>query len=208
MKNSRIRLGRTRAALLGVTALVAVVAACEARVPTSAEIQDADVAAIERKARDANLLDKQAMLTEYRIDGREATAKEVHALKPIDVAGVEVSKDGGTNRVYVNTMKETAGQQMVGGRARTLLPSKVAGAALHVDSTKPSADTLVMLPSRTKFDGLYIIDGEIASEEQFGRLTKAPDRIESIEIIKGEAALRAWPNAKARNGVIRVTTKK
>ena len=59
---------------------------------------------------------------------------------------------------------------------------------------------------KRKFDGLLLIDGRITDASELDRI--APDRIESVEVIKGAAATQAFTDPRAANGVIKVTLKK
>jgi outer membrane receptor for ferrienterochelin and colicin len=53
--------------------------------------------------------------------------------------------------------------------------------------------------------GLILIDGEKKTKKELDALS--PDQIKSVEILKGEAAIKAYgPDAK--DGVIKITTKK
>ena len=66
------------------------------------------------------------------------------------------------------------------------------------------ADTSVSITTKGP-DPLYLIDGQKASKAQIERLS--PDRISSVEVIKGEAA-RSRFGAEGANGVVYITTKK
>ena len=55
------------------------------------------------------------------------------------------------------------------------------------------------------FDGLLIIDEKIVASTALQQLD--PARIESVEVIKGNAATERYSDPRAANGVIKVTTK-
>ena len=56
------------------------------------------------------------------------------------------------------------------------------------------------------FDGLLIVDGVITSSSALSSMS--PDRIESVEVVKGDAANRLYNDPRAANGVIVIKTKK
>jgi TonB-dependent SusC/RagA subfamily outer membrane receptor len=53
--------------------------------------------------------------------------------------------------------------------------------------------------------GLIFVDGEKKTKKEMDALS--PDQIKSVEILKGEAAIKAY-GAEAKDGVIKITTKK
>ena len=53
---------------------------------------------------------------------------------------------------------------------------------------------------------LFIVDGVIAGDS-FSLNSLSPESIERIEVVKGAAARRLYSDARALNGVIRITTK-
>ena len=54
-------------------------------------------------------------------------------------------------------------------------------------------------------DPLFIVDGKEMSREEFKKYS--PSKIEKIEVLKGEAAMKKYGD-RAKDGVIEVTTKK
>jgi TonB-dependent SusC/RagA subfamily outer membrane receptor len=52
---------------------------------------------------------------------------------------------------------------------------------------------------------LAILDGKEVSEQEINAIT--PDKIQSINVLKGEAAIKKYGD-KAKNGVVEITTKK
>ena len=81
---------------------------------------------------------------------------------------------------------------------------------MKADGTADSSRTLVigesvrMSPAKSTFEGLIFVDGVKATEEA---MKMSPDRIQSIEVIKGAAAEKLYGPEGAK-GVIRITTKK
>lgn len=185
MTTPRARHAGTRLALaLGLT-LAAVLAACESTLPTTAEVEQMDVARTEQrlKVRDDSMV-------RYFVDGRQVTASEARAVPAESITTVRVmraDRGDGANEIRVET-----------GKARTeALPSKVAVSELTPAPRESRA---------RRFDGLVFIDGVLATSATMNALP--PDRIATIDVLKGETAKALYPDEPAAaNGVIRITTK-
>jgi beta-lactamase regulating signal transducer with metallopeptidase domain len=100
MNAPHVRLKLLRGAALAVLGGSALLAACETRMPTAAEIEKMDVAAAETGAQRLSLLSfGENGKVEYRIDGVVADAEAARALAPDDIAHIDVrreSRDGVT----------------------------------------------------------------------------------------------------------------
>jgi hypothetical protein len=181
------KFARLRGSLVGFAALSLLVVACEAKLPTSAEIDQMDVAGAEKAAVQAMASSKTA---EYRIDGVVSTAEQAHALRPEQIATMNVSQSDGSGSGH-NIIRITThdAAQPVALRRRT------------VDTTalrKRLGDT---------FNGLLVVDGSIVDPAVLSKID--PDHIASIDVLKGTAARALYPaDSAAANGVIRVITKK
>ncbi|MFL5538831.1 MAG: M56 family metallopeptidase [Longimicrobiaceae bacterium] len=90
---------RTRALALGALSALALVGACEARMPTAAEIEALDarhVEAVFSDGRNGNVV--------FTVDGREVTAEEARAIAAESIVRVDVRKgDAGVNQVAIIT---------------------------------------------------------------------------------------------------------
>ena len=159
----------------GAVAAAALLAACESKLPTSAEIENMDAASAVAQA--SRLPGVDSTRTLYVIDGKSATGEQARTLTASRIASVEVVK--GADRT-----------------AQVRLRTKVA------DSLTLPATTV----RKTGFDGLFIIDDRPVSAETANSLS--PDRISSIEVIKGASATRLYSDPRAANGVIKITMKK
>ena len=203
---------RTLARTAGLTALAlaGLLAACEVRVPTTAQIEQMD-------GRTVNTwLDSAVGTTnaEYYIDGKRATAAEANALTTAKVVAVRV--DVIPRRVDIRTQPLPVFASDVGQSADSTLSAKVTQGAVApgtrrvtaVSSTEPRVSIATRIDksqSREPFAGLAIIDGKIRDSDAVLQLD--PKRIQSIEVIKGARALELYPHeARARNGVITVKT--
>lgn len=207
---------------------LAIVAACGAELPTSAELDGMDAAtATARIAAVAPSASKQ-----YYIDGRAATEVEALAVSADRLASIEVMKqDKGAHAIRLTTKPATttasaaspakAGSPVVtmkidaiDSTATALRIANVAtalatSAERSERSTEPGTVRLVgekiqATPTTRSTDVLVFVDGVRATEDA---MKMPPDRIQSIEVIKGAAAEKLYGPEGAK-GVIRITTRK
>ncbi|HEX6965323.1 MAG TPA: M56 family metallopeptidase [Gemmatimonadaceae bacterium] len=219
MKPQRHRFVRARSGVLALFAGLAVVVACETQLPTSAEVEKMDVASAEKLAHKVTFVSDSTAT--YWIDGVRASAEQARALGADQIAQIEFTKAGmmmdydkttlnaeGGAQIYITT-KNAAGAPPHFVRVKAEPQNVSPLAAAHDSGTaehgiRSSADTLRITGSKT-FDGLLVIDGVVSNIAALQSLT--PDKIQSIEVIKGPAATKLYSDPKAANGVIRVTTK-
>ena len=210
MNRSRTRLALVRTALLGAVATLSVAMACEARLPTSAEVDAMNVASLEKTATKAKLLDEAAVKNAiYKVNGEVVSAEQAHALDSKDIATVNVTKSSGENgkgdRVYTYVNIATnKGEAKDGGtpvffRKRVSEGGEEPGAAAGIEAKRG------MMKTRDRFSGLLFVDGVRAPEDALSKL--APSDIVSIDVLKGEAAAKISSDPAAANGIIKVTTK-
>lgn len=187
-------------------ATLAFAAACGAELPTSAELEGLDVAAAEKRAFVA-VPDMTA--ASYVVDGKPATEQEAKAIGANRIASIEIQKQG-KNRSVVRITTQQPGAT-VAARTDSAAPLYKKGTlvAVRANGTADSSRTLVIgdsiryTPSK-RFEGLIFVDGVKASEDA---MKMSPDRIASVEVIKGAAAEKIY-GPEGANGVIRITTKK
>ena len=199
MTTRRPRFAAARGATLAALALGATLAACEAALPTAAEVDRMDAASATERAQRMKMLSADDTLTTYSIDGVAASAEQANLLSPEQIASVEVRKADGHGEVRITTRAYAEANGLAMPEAGTRLRMRVQG---------PVGDTVEFpLESRERtFTGLILIDGVKADQAAMRALS--PDRIESVEVIKGPAAMQQHPDPEAANGVIRITTKK
>ena len=183
---------RTRALALGALATLALVGACEARMPTAAEIDALDVRRAEA------VLPAGSQQVVYMIDGRVATPAEAHALAAESILQIDVSKGGpGSSEVAIITRAGAAA-------ARDDSPPIVVPA-----DTTPGARVMVRrlngASARPESSPIILIDGVRADAAALQALRT--DQIERVDVIKGAAARQLFNEPQADQGVIRVTTK-
>jgi TonB-dependent SusC/RagA subfamily outer membrane receptor len=198
---------------------LAIVAACGAELPTSAELEGMDVAAAERRA---FVVAPSLTAAGYEVDGKRVTEKEAKALAAERIASIEIVKQDRTRSlVRIATLpKATAAAPSAtsdSGAKQILAVVRDDGAkqilvAVRADGTGDSTRTVVLvadsirpLPARRAFDGLVILDGVPTTEDVMRKLP--PNQIERIEVIKGAAGEKLYGPQGAR-GVIVITTKK
>jgi bla regulator protein blaR1 len=191
------------ASLIGAFGLVAIVAACEARLPTSSEIQGMDVAGAENAVANAGV-SQPGTATEYYLDGRHVPRQQALAVPRDRIASIDVVKRSDPTapatvaEVHVTTMPEDGAISVspeMTIRARGLTETPVGF------TTRGAAPTIFM----KAFNGLLFVDGQPANQDVLHTLD--PDHIQKIEVLKGAAARRLYSDPAAANGVIRITTK-
>lgn len=202
MNRSRTRLALVRTALLGAVATLSVAMACEARLPTSAEVDQMNVASIEKTAMKAKLLAESGEEGRaYYVDDAAVTAAEAHAMGTSRIATVNITKNktpGGKDQVRIYTMRS---------RMRDTIAMKApVTVTLRGDSSANTIETnKISLASKTAFTGIVLIDGVRSTDKALAALS--PNDINTVEIVKGLAAVQEWPDPAAIHGVIKVTTK-
>lgn len=197
MKNMTPRFTLVRTGSLAAIAMLAVAMACEARLPTSADVDKMDVAGAERAMSKTQLLDgKGAMI--YVVNDKIVSAQEAHAIPSERIATMNVDKgatteDGASlSRVRIITTDYTPG----GG------PMKV---RVRIDDGASRSEGERGILSKSAFTGLIFVDGVRAPQNVLSNLK--PEMIESVEVLKGAAATKAYADPAAANGVITITTK-
>lgn len=199
------RFARARAGLFGVLGLALVAAACDTPLPTTAEVQRMDVAALEARTLELRPGGNDQDVT-YYVDDRQVTADEAHALVGDRVVRMDVSHTAtGGSVVRVYTTPEAPGEpageaELPPAAANVQAGTGESGEVVQVDVTAPGRAA-----TADGFGGLLVIDGVISGHDAMARL--APDGIAQVEVIKGDAARRLYDDPRAANGVIRITTK-
>lgn len=160
-------------------------AACEGKTPTAAEVRALDARQAERGA--AMLLGAESGPTTYVVDGASSTREAAMAIPADQIAAVNVNKE------------ETA----TTSRTEIRIVTK-AGAARGLLAGEADAPRVVLRGDAATGSPLILIDGRRATKAEMDALQ--PSGIVSVEVLKGEAAIREYGEA-AKDGVIKVTTK-
>jgi hypothetical protein len=196
MKTTKTKRSYLRAGMLGSAAALMLLAACEAKVPTGPEIEAMDVASASKAVASTRMMEKTRLDSAiFYVDGRQVDAKTANALTPNQIATINVEKSGdhATIRIATNGQAPDPGAR---GESALL-------------RSKRLADTVRIVPApqaSKQFAGLLLIDGVKADPSAMKTLD--PNNIESIEVLKGAAAEKLSSDPLAKNGIIKVTTKK
>lgn len=217
MKTETPKYVLARGGFAAVFGLAALLAACEAKLPTQSDVAQMDAAGAERSLAEAHLVIKPDSV-KYVIDGIEATAIEAHRLRSDTIATVAVrgKTGGGLDTIYLRTLTADAYHKKMeadsvgrlqadavvrgrGGRGDGLATIRSDGGGnANNDAVKVAGEANANVP--------VYIDGVLADMSALKRLNR--DDIASIEVIKGAAAAQLNPDVpNADKGIIKVTTK-
>lgn len=169
-------------AAVGVAAL-AFAAACEADLPTAAQVEQMNAASVEEVVIPKLGIDPAQV--EYVLDGIVVDRSAVAALQPGEIESIAVVR-ADVPRMLVSTKTDAE------------IPVATPGKPLQSRDLKLPYVREVEVPAEKP---LYVIDGVIAGDAEMSRLD--PDRIETVDVVKGDAAKRLYGD-RAANGVIHV----
>ena len=177
MQSRRISHPVARGVTVALVGAAALLAACEAKMPTAADIDHMDAASVERSARQLALTGDTIV---WSVDGKAVSAAEAKAIPSDSIMNVAVNTAvGGPRRINISTL-----------RARNIA---VATTVLIAKDAASSSEQPLLL-----IDG---VRSDLATLKTLDR-----SRIAGVEILKGPAAQQVYGDA-AKNGVIVVTTK-
>jgi beta-lactamase regulating signal transducer with metallopeptidase domain len=196
MKPIRSRHLHLRTGVFAAIGLVAVLAACEAKLPTSAEVQNMDVSGAEMSMKNVNFKIDEA---DYFVDGKPVTSAEAHAIPSTKIASMNVLKvESGRTRIEIATGegKESGFPMTVHMRHAATAADTAQMAKLHVEHAGEM---------KRAFTGVLLVDGVKVPASDMAKLN--PNDIASVNVVKGAKALEISSDPAAANGVIIVTTK-
>jgi beta-lactamase regulating signal transducer with metallopeptidase domain len=137
MNGSRKRYGAASAAVACAIGAVLVLVACEAKIPTSAEIAQMDVAGAQRSAAEGGFLRTPSKTAvDYFINGAPVSGEQARALEARQIGSIEVVRSEpptGRDTIFVTTadrmprplLRTHAGEAFDNGRRETNLHQKV-----------------------------------------------------------------------------------
>ena len=199
MKNTKPRFTLVRTGTLGALAALSILVACEAKLPTSAEVEKMDVASAEKAVVQAKLLDEAgAKNVVYKVDGVVVSADKAHALSAKHIARVNVSKGTLMNTKDSGTVYTTV-NVTTGAGEETGVPMTSVGDKMKISTERGT------LTEKGAFAGLLYVDGVLQPSSSLAALS--PTDIVSVEVLKGAAAAKVSGDPAAANGVIYVTTR-
>jgi len=237
MKTTRSRFMLVRAGALCTGAALLVLAACEAKVPTAADIESMNVASAEKSALDAGLLAKPSV--DFFVNGAKVKAEVARALQAKIIGSIEVVKSElptGRDTIFVTTVDrmpkvraaaayDEAERAKFGSEARgnpqrmkTLSDSnermvahveRELAAVRKIESAGAPATSRQRVAVRTPAG----TGGEPVFMIDGKKVSSAAfsavreDDIAAISVYKGEQALRMSSDPAAKNGVIAVIRK-
>jgi len=206
MKRSVPRFAPLRGGLAAAFALAGVLVACQATLPTDAEIERMDVAAATRTARELAKAKHADTAVTYTVDGAKATLSDVSALAPSELGRVQIvtGTPGTGSQVNIDTRRlppRTPARELGRTQRTARVPDVVAPL---VDSTTGAAPSPSM--SKVTFTGLIFIDGVRSTESQMRLLDRK--QIESVDVLKGPYAAQEYGDPDAAKGVIAIRTKR
>jgi beta-lactamase regulating signal transducer with metallopeptidase domain len=204
MTPTRLKYPLVRAIVTTAFASLALLAACEARLPTSEELDRMTASSATAAARRIAMIDTATV--RYFIDGRTATRAETDKLSAEQIATVNVTQQGaeGGGEVRIVTRTSALGGLRTPPTALTQ-PVAPITSVLGDLRTFPTPPTPPIGPTRTGFTGLMIVDGVIMDPAVANRI--APDQIVTVNVTKGAAAASQYSDPRAANGVITIVTK-
>lgn len=197
MKRRTPRFAAARSIAFAGAALLALLAACEAKLPTATEVADMNAASAERGARKIALISAEdSGATTYKVDGVVVSAAAAKAIAAEKIASIEVEK------------RETASGKTAVISILTRKPGEPAGG--HDVLVRMNGDTTFAAGKGEMkvrhFGGIVLIDGVRVPESAMNSIP--PGDIVSVEVVKGAAATKLFDAPEAVNGVIKITTKK
>jgi beta-lactamase regulating signal transducer with metallopeptidase domain len=200
MKHIVPKYARLRAGVIAVLGATALLAACEAKMPTSAEVEAMDASTAERRL--AVMIPDKDSVREYLVDSKVVTREQAFAVKADDVTEVNVARlPSGVAQLRIRTRGGLAEERVA------LLKddaSQGAGAVRRIART-----TGPLLETPLKGTPMIFIDGVRSSLATLSALDRTT--ITSIDVLKGSALREEYPGFTAdelANGLIRVVTKK
>jgi beta-lactamase regulating signal transducer with metallopeptidase domain len=192
-----------------VVAAVALIAACESKLPTSAQIEKMDGVSATKQVAEAAFV--RVDKVKYLVDGRPTTATEAEKIGAGGLASVRVFKaknpeDSSEVRLSTRAGSDSIGEWKVmvanGEMTDSLFRLRM---QLREESAAIAART-PGLPMKESFNGLLIVDGKVVDASRLKTIN--PETIASVEVIKGSAAAAKYTDLRALGGVIEITLKK
>ena len=219
MTPTRVKYPLIRVLATGAMASLALLASCEAKLPTSEEV-DKMTASTAVKAILGPDVAASGNVT-YYVNDVVVTEAAANALASERIASVNVIQTGARNAGEVRIVtRDVAGARPAASSDKdsTYARITVSRAGENDAGTTITGRRLIESlprtgpifpapgPGREGFTGLMIVDGVITEPTIVNSIS--PDQIVSIDIVKGAAATAQYSDPRAANGVIRITTKK
>jgi len=205
MKPTIPRFAHVRGSIAAAFALAGLLVACQATLPTDAEVDQMDVASATRSARALAKAEHADTAVTYTVDGRTVTSAEATALSAKEVSAVQIvtGQPGELTRINIDTRKPDGVVSSTSPQRRKRAEPGLEAVGTLFDTAQSAAP--MATKSKTSFTGLIFIDGVRSTDAEMRALD--PKQIESVEVLKGVAAQQLY-GPGAVNGVITVKTKR
>lgn len=215
------------ASYMAIVSTIAI-AACESHVPTAADISGLDAASAQTDAAKMFTLTSDSLQPSFYVDGVAVTGEKARQIAADSIASIRIVRpDGatGVRQVRILTLKTMNGTKLE-SRTDTLVATALplAGGTVMLRTTPDGkfiashTDTVSLqaFPRRSVrlvtgksseatslSDVLIFIDGVQSDAAAFKAIN--PDRIATIDVQKGPAAMKQSTDPRAKNGIIRIT---
>jgi beta-lactamase regulating signal transducer with metallopeptidase domain len=186
------------------------IAACESHVPTAADISGLDATSAQKNVRQVFTTDGQQPT--FYVNGVAVSAEKAKAISAGSIATINVVRSkqpGGEQQIRLVTVSDSAlGQKYV---ATTPSGTKQIFFVKRDTATTAGGTVLfrrtgeIRLMKTPGAEPLFVINGVIATTAQYKALN--PANIESVEVLKGAAAIEQYSDPRAKNGVVSITLK-
>jgi len=211
---------RTRPSLFAritpaVVGALTLLAACESKLPTAAEVDGMTASTATKRAAEVAGMITDTARTTYEVDGRIATKQEAEAIASAKIASIEVVRAKsatGTSKVAISTVKGSVvndslrEMSFTAIRASDSLSGKGTARVIEMKPATANGSTIIATRDKTPFNGLLVVDGVITEESKLNTLP--PEKIESVQVLKGASATTLYSDPRAANGVIVIKMKK
>lgn len=195
MQWTRGRLSRGRGLVLGAMSGLLVLAACETKLPTSADVAQMDVASAQRSAAQAGLVRTPASKsTDFFVNGVKVTAEQARALEAKVIGSIEVvnsEQPTGRDTIFVTTVDRmpTGLKAALQAREREAEERKVGQAGAPMRTVRDSAEHMVAHVERE------MASMRAASEKQQLTRVRTPSGAQPAYLIDGRKATMAEVSA-------------
>lgn len=195
MKTNRPRFVLARGGALCAVATLLVLGACEAKIPTAAEISTMDVTSAEKSASNSGLFSQSKFENaDFFVNGLSVTRQAAHAIDGARIGSIEVVK-GGRDTVIVTTVD----RMPIGDSLPMKAKIRTAGTPMEL----PDGPIMLKTPMGNPTNRPTImIDGAMATEAALAAIPTS--EIASINVVKPMADA---VETRHPNGLVMITTK-
>lgn len=199
MDTHSLRLGRTRATLATLAGVVAVLAACEAKTPTAADINRLSGASAESAAHRLGFLRPVDTAVAYKVDGVSVSAEEARAIPADDIGHMAIAKASGGQSTVEITRKAMFKRKRPAADSTLADVVGASAVAAHGGVAKEQGKW----PTDTAI--VWFLNGARADASVIQTLDRS--QIDAIDVLKGPAAEQEF-GVVAGKSVVSIRTKR